>query len=1143
MFADTIPPTAVVDAGQAYTNAVNVTVNITFSEVCDRDGGFVCPSTSSCDLLVYGAGVVVPSTFQEIEHGLVYSAIVMLSTQVPSGKATIVIAKRACADMAGNLFERSANSSFVIRFDRSAPSVNLWTAIPDSQVLISNQSRTIQATNSVADLIIFLDFSQPVTSTANELQQILEVSTGVLTSIQRRSFGIQRFGYILGNISSIAVVTVTLPGNRVRSIYGTLAAETTNTTFLFDRERPEVQLSTIAPAKTKSHIIPVLIQFTEPVFLFNSSGVTISGGNLTSFIQVSETTYALEVYIFDNTLMRIAVSENQTMDIAGNLNLASPILKVQHYMAPEVSVVLYFFTTAGLLTTALASAALSVSSASLAAAGAPSSWMSGSLAAGPSSNLLGMASHLQVFALSDWLDASLPIEYSETVEGLQWLIPNVRTPWQHSQTSRSSSIYGTHVVSNLPIVVQLLDRGGRQLLMMGDTFCSPLEEELGNYVHRGRLLGSNTSLFGPALIAGEYKLYFLSQSTNLESLKDMLNTRKYTGWQDFQRNMFWLAVVGGGLILLHVLTLLFLWWRTNFFPKGALSVPRFELFLLVLALPAMCQASAFTIRGGTEAGIGVGVLLLLIPASFLLSVSIFLIYGIFMGELVQYQETCNGMQASGQHNLLLTLLAGSGRPGKWFQKKGLDSMLLPRYGILFEDLKGPPTSMNLCEGNSTITLQKLVTTQVNRVEQIRTTSSNNKTDEILVSFAHKVLGAARSAYILIDLGRRILIGLLFGFYSGSGNSWGQVIMVLTYTVLQLLYLVVLKPFRKRGVQLAESISLLSQAGIFAAAIVLIARDQPTENHTEIGILMLVLLLVSFVAQFANVWHALMNRICHLASSNKPSVMEGLERLGHGFLLPFLPRESWSRFVNAECKSPAAVIPAAPLCVPDEEQSYNDQETGLRSPEQGFTQAENPLFSPEPSGLFHPRSMKLPANGNDDASPLSSVESPTQSLPGPGKQSGSRKRSKGSIKDTQKHELRMLQELARASFSPTRKDEEFSSYLQGAGGTGTTRSSPMHISSPIISPGQMDRRLSLHCRQIAGNESCTDDSLSNATFDGEITPDPLLTSVLETSYSGDAATSSSRRSIPKASRQQTYSHSQNLLPLRDAISPIRPLEER
>lgn len=86
---------------------------------------------------------------------------------------------------------------FFMWTDRSAPSVNLWTAIPDSQVLIGNQSRTIQATSSVADLIIFLDFSQPVTCTANELQQILEVSTGVLTSIQRRSFGIRRFGYIV----------------------------------------------------------------------------------------------------------------------------------------------------------------------------------------------------------------------------------------------------------------------------------------------------------------------------------------------------------------------------------------------------------------------------------------------------------------------------------------------------------------------------------------------------------------------------------------------------------------------------------------------------------------------------------------------------------------------------------------------------------------------------------------------------------------------------------------------------------------------------------------------------------------------------------------------------------------------------------
>jgi hypothetical protein len=107
-----------------------------------------------------------------------------------------------------------------------------------------------------------------------------------------------------------------------------------------------------------------------------------------SFKEVSETTYALEVYIVDNNLMTVVVPENQAMDIAGNSNLASPILQVRHYTVPAVSVVMYSLTTAGLLTTALASAALSVSSASLAAAGALSSRTFGSIGADPSRNLL-----------------------------------------------------------------------------------------------------------------------------------------------------------------------------------------------------------------------------------------------------------------------------------------------------------------------------------------------------------------------------------------------------------------------------------------------------------------------------------------------------------------------------------------------------------------------------------------------------------------------------------------------------------------------------------------------------------------------------------------------------------------------------------
>ena len=62
-------------------------------------------------------------------------------------------------------------------------------------------------------------------------------------------------------------------------------------------------------------------------------------------------------------------------------------------------------------------------------------------------------------------------------------------------------------------------------------------------------------------------------------------------------NLFWLGVGGGGLIIIHILILIFLRWRTGTSAHGILSVPRFELFLLILMLPCISQSSAFVIRG------------------------------------------------------------------------------------------------------------------------------------------------------------------------------------------------------------------------------------------------------------------------------------------------------------------------------------------------------------------------------------------------------------------------------------------------------------------------------------------------------------------------------------------------------------------
>jgi hypothetical protein len=85
--------------------------------------------------------------------------------------------------------------------DRTVPTVNLWTAVPSSEVVINNQPRTCEATNRASDLRIYLDFDSPVTSSAQELLGVLSVSNGNLTATARKSLGNRRFGF---RVSSIA---------------------------------------------------------------------------------------------------------------------------------------------------------------------------------------------------------------------------------------------------------------------------------------------------------------------------------------------------------------------------------------------------------------------------------------------------------------------------------------------------------------------------------------------------------------------------------------------------------------------------------------------------------------------------------------------------------------------------------------------------------------------------------------------------------------------------------------------------------------------------------------------------------------------------------------------------------------------------
>lgn len=49
-FADTVPPTAYITASSSFTNAKNVSVNISFTEPCSSRGGFGCSSVNACNV-------------------------------------------------------------------------------------------------------------------------------------------------------------------------------------------------------------------------------------------------------------------------------------------------------------------------------------------------------------------------------------------------------------------------------------------------------------------------------------------------------------------------------------------------------------------------------------------------------------------------------------------------------------------------------------------------------------------------------------------------------------------------------------------------------------------------------------------------------------------------------------------------------------------------------------------------------------------------------------------------------------------------------------------------------------------------------------------------------------------------------------
>lgn len=785
--------------------------------------------------------------------------------------------------------------------------MNLWTAIPDMLVQINNVPRTIQATNKISELILYLDFTHPVRNTSEELSKVLESNYGTCKILHRKSHGNRRFGFKLANVQSPAVVSVTLDSSHIISRAGTVVRHPSSVTFLYDTVRPQVKLTPESVVKTQDRTVPVTIEFTKPVFLFDAHSVTVRNGQITRFDELSKSSYTIHVFADEGRVVAISIKENKTRDITGNFNAYSNVVYVRHYVTPAVSIGLYSFTSASLIATSFAAVILAISSASLAACGSLTTTVMKPTISDPSRNLVGMVGHLQVFALSQWMAVSLPIEYLETTKGLQWLIPHAQLPWERKGTHLHMQFFNLHWGYVMP------EKPPYSPKVFSIDSPAPFTQP-SSKTEKGRRLGANASVYGSALLPGEYKSYFQVQILDSSSAGFTFRSNLNKGWHDFISKMFWLGTGGGALIFLHLFLLGLFKWRFRSSFRGALLPPRFELFLVIFAIPGFCQGLAFIIRGGTTGGIIVGVILLAVPAGFIFSVILFLSVAVLLGSFVQYHEVRWKSSEDACQKFAVLFVLGRKFRGTWSCQERLPSTFFSRFGLLFEDRKGPPDIV-IMDSENPKSLPSWLNSGSNGIGRMREANSNDESDEAVVSKKEIFFGAGQASYFVLDLARRTLLGIVFGAYNPAHFSRSQVSIVFASTLVQLLYLLVFKPYRRRGVQAVETICMLCETLLFALCFPLLSSASVVENNENLGLVMLGLLLLSLVVQLANEWYALVNQLLRLSPSQTSSLKLGIKMLFQGLLLPLIPKRWWASLVSSLPLQPttglATVVPASP----------------------------------------------------------------------------------------------------------------------------------------------------------------------------------------------------------------------------------------
>lgn len=282
--------------------------------------------------------------------------------------------------------------------------------------------------------------------------------------------------------------------------------------------------------------------------------------------------------------------------------------------------------------------------------------------------------------------------------------------------------------------------------------------------------------------------------------------------------------------------------------------------------------------GKESSGFIVGILLLGVVCFLLLALLLFLSIGITFGKLLQYKEVHQEGRRFHWYQELIRVTLGPGKRGQWTWKSQRSSVYQIILGPLFEDIRGPPKYMlsQISGGNP-------------RKPGDRIIASDDETEDAEAPFIQKLFGILRIYYTLLECLRRVSLGILAGVYLENWSSRTPSIILLCVTSFQLFFLVLKKPFIKKKVQLIEIISVSTEVCLFATCVSLLEKEISDVDETKVGIFMIILFLIGYIAQMVNELYALYRQTVLLDPSEK-SFLTGLKIASVGCILLLLPHK-------------------------------------------------------------------------------------------------------------------------------------------------------------------------------------------------------------------------------------------------------------